>query len=162
MPYNVEIVLDSASQGVRLTTFLVTFPRIILAEVNTHRMLSRSYESSRAVPIEKRITAAIDDPFVPKVFARNRRGMQAGEPLDPVAAGDALRCWLDARDAAVFQARLLAGLGVHKQLANRILEPFSWVTGVLTATQWDNFFALRCHPAGVIRTHSRSSSTSLL
>ena len=36
-------------------------------------------------------------------------------------------------------------LNVHKQLANRILEPYSWHTVIVTSTEWDNFFALRAN-----------------
>lgn len=37
-------------------------------------------------------------------------------------------------------------LNVHKQVANRLLEPFMWHTVIVTASEWDNFFHLRCHP----------------
>lgn len=37
-------------------------------------------------------------------------------------------------------------LNVHKQVANRLLEPFMWHTVIVTATEWDNFWNLRCHP----------------
>ena len=43
-------------------------------------------------------------------------------------------------------ARRLLELGVHKQITNRLLEPFMWHTVICTATEWENFFNLRCHP----------------
>lgn len=147
MAYECRILADSISQlGVRLTTLLVRFPRIILAEVNTHRVLSRNFESSRAVPVAKRIEAVRDDPFLPEAFGKNQRGMQATETLTGEQDEHARTVWLGSAYAACAQAEHLASLGVHKQLANRLIEPYSWVSGVISATEWENFFALRCHP----------------
>lgn len=143
--YAAKVLLDSVSPaGYRLTTMEVTFPRFILAEFNTHRMLSRNAASSRAIPVAKRIQAVIDNPFVPEVFGKNQKGMQAGPEVEQ--ADDARDQWLSAAAAAVRHARELAVLDVHKQLANRLLEPFAWVTVVVSATEWDNFFHLRDHP----------------
>lgn len=125
---------------------VVTFPRIILAEFNTHRMFSRNSASSRAIPVAKRIEQVERDPFVPAAFAANKAGMQAGMTLDMVATQRAETDWHNAARSAVHFARALAGSGVHKQWANRLLEPFAWHTVVVTATEWDNFWALRCHP----------------
>jgi hypothetical protein len=145
--YEARILADSVSPvGVRLTSFLVRFPRFILAEVNTHRMLSRNFESSRAVPVAKRIEAVRANPFVPEAFGSARKGMQAGGPLEGQERDRALDAWMDACRDALNAAERLAALGVHKQLANRVLEPFSFVSGIITATEWDNFFALRLHP----------------
>jgi hypothetical protein len=147
MGYEAKVLADSVSPaGVRLTTLEVTFPRFILAEVNTHRMLSRSSASSRAIPVEKRIKAVEEDPFVPEAFGRNRKGMQATEVLEGVEADAARAAWLHAAQMAVGGARDLARIGVHKQYANRLLEPFLWHTAIISATEWENFFALRCHP----------------
>lgn len=147
MGYECKIIEDSvAPHGGRLTTFIITFPRIVLAEFNTHRMLSRNSASSRAIPVAKRIAAVELDPFIPDQFGMNRPGMQAGPNIDERQAKEAEQVWLRAASAALQQASALAELGVHKQLANRLLEPFSWHTVIVTATEWDNFFALRCHP----------------
>lgn len=147
MGYEAKVLADSVSPaGVRLTTLEVTFPRFILAEVNTHRILSRSSASSRAIPVEKRIKAVEEDPFVPEAFGRNRKGMQATEVLEGSEAEDARDEWYAAARSAVVYATRLARLGVHKQYANRLLEPFLWHTAIISATEWDNFFALRCHP----------------
>lgn len=147
MTYSAKILADSVStRGVRLTTLEVTFPRFILAEVNTHRMLSRSSASSRAIPVENRIRAVLDNPFIPEQFGKNKPGMQATENLEIMSAGEAVGTWLHALNDAVRAAIVMASLGVHKQHANRLLEPFSWHTAIITATEWDNFFALRCHP----------------
>ena len=147
MGYQAKVLCDSASPaGHRLTTFVVTFPRFILAEFNTHRMLSRNAASSRAIPVTKRINAVREDPFIPEEFGRNQAGMQAGDPLDGDNLVMARAAWLDASSVAIEYASRLSKLGAHKQLANRLLEPFSWVTVVVSATDWNNFFNLRCHP----------------
>lgn len=147
--YDAKVLADSLApeHGKRLTTLQVTTPRIILAELNTHRMLARNSASSRAIPVEKRIQAVLDDPFVPDAFGANQRGMQAGETLSGAHADAARAVWLAARDKAVDAARALAGVGVHKQWANRLVEPFSWHVAIITATEWENFFNLRCNPA---------------
>ncbi len=147
MAYACKILLDSlAPCGARLTTFEITFPRIVLAELNTHRLLSRNSASSRAVPVEKRIAMVRADPFVPDAFGSNQKGMQAAAALVGVDGADARAAWMLGAEDACKWARRLASIGVHKQLANRLLEPFLWHTAVVSATEWDNFFAQRCHP----------------
>ncbi len=148
MAYSARILADSlAPSGRRLTTFEVTFPRIVLAEFNTHRMLSRNSASSRAIPVEKRIAAVEADPFVPESFGRNQRGMQAASNLEGLAAEQAEQVWRESCRRAIHHARAFAEIGVHKQLANRLIEPFCWHTVIVSATEWQNFFNLRCHPA---------------
>lgn len=150
-----EIVCDSlAPCGVRLTTFVLTYPRFIHAEFMTHRVFSRNASSSRAIPVAKSIQAVIDNPVVPLAFTKNQKGMQGGAVLTGLSEDLAKAAWLDARDKAVEYASKLADLEVHKQYANRILEPFSHITVVCTATQWDNFFALRCHEAAQPEIHA--------
>lgn len=147
MSFACKILADSVGPtGSRLTTLEVTFPRIVLAEFNTHRMLSRNSASSRAIPVEKRIAQVESNPFMPAAFGKNRPGMQATETLDACETLDAAKEWQAAKDAALHHASRLAALGVHKQLANRLLEPFLWHTVIVSATEWSNFFALRCHP----------------
>jgi thymidylate synthase ThyX len=142
-----SVVLDSVSPaGVRLTTIEVTLHRFVLAELNTHRVFSRNSASSRAVPTPKQLQRLLDDPAVPVEFGTNQRGMQAGEPLTGADHDAALATWLEARDHAVEAARTLFDLGVHKQVVNRILEPFMWHTVIVTATDWDGFWQQRCSP----------------
>jgi len=141
-----QVICDSLSPaGVRLTTVQVTAHRFILAEINTHRMLSRNYRSSRAVPVKKLLEEVRTNPAMPVFWGKNQAGMQAAEEL----TGEALNCakdeWHRAAQSAVEHAEQLAALGLHKQLANRLLEPFMWVHGVITATDFDNFFGLRLH-----------------
>lgn len=144
--YQVKVIADSVSDAARVTSFQVTYPRFILAEVNTHRIIAKSTESSRAVPVRKRISAVLSDPFVPLAFGKNQSGMQARETLEGLKHTVSRWAWLGAAFTAAGWASILDRLGVHKQLANRIVEPYVWVTTVLTATEWDNFWALRTHP----------------
>jgi thymidylate synthase ThyX len=147
MSYEAKVLADSISpDGVRLTTLQVTFPRIVLAEMNTHRMLSRNSASSRAIPVEKRIKMIEEDPFIPEQFGKNQKGMQAEELLEEDADMAARNEWKAACKQAIQSARNLSGINVHKQLANRLLEPFAWHTVICSATEWENFFNLRCNP----------------
>lgn len=144
MGFGAQILADSLSPGgVRLTTFEVTLPRIVLAEFNTHRAFSRNSASSRAIPVKKMIERVLEDPYIPEVWGSNKKGMQAGEEVPPPRRLDAKRFWLEARDEAVRQAQRLYDIGIHKQTTNRLLEPFMWHTIIVTATEWDNFFHLR-------------------
>jgi thymidylate synthase ThyX len=143
--YSARVLLDSvAPNGVRLATLEVTFPRFVLAEFNTHRTFSRNSASSRAIPTSKLLERLEADPAIPLEWGRNKPGMSASEILAGEEAEEAKRIWLGARDDAVAHAKELLGLKVHKQELNRILEPFLWHTVIVTATEWDNFFELRC------------------
>ncbi len=142
-----RVIADSLSpDGVRITTVEATMPRIVLAEANTHRDRERNSASSRAIPIEKMIQRVVSDPFVPEDWGRNGKGMQAHGSLDEGLSLRAKMAWLDARWHMVAAVNTLHELGVHKQLANRLLEPFQWHTVIMTATEWSNFFNLRCSP----------------
>lgn len=144
MGYEAKIIEDSFDdEGTRLTTFVVTFPRFILAEVNTHRIASKSSASSRAIPISKIIQRVRDDPFIPEFWGKNQPGMQAEREIDLDLISAATSEWKFALVNALDSAEHLAETGVHKQLVNRLLEPFMWHTSILTATEWENFFALR-------------------
>jgi thymidylate synthase ThyX len=146
MSYNVEILKDSIANDQRITTVELTFPRFILAEVNTHRMFSRNSASSRAIPTEKIIERVENEPFIPETFNRRVKGMGVGDKLPDA---DSIACkneWLHARTEAVIAARFLMETNVDKSRVNRLLEPFMWHTAIITATDWDNFFALRDHP----------------
>lgn len=148
MAYSARVLLDSIGPaGVRLTTLEVTFPRFVLSEFNTHRVFSRNSASSRAVPTHKLLERVQNDPVLPLEWGRNKAGMSASELLSPEEEAAAKAIWLSARDAALEHARQLMELKVHKQELNRVLEPFLWHTVIVTATEWDNFFALRCSSA---------------
>lgn len=141
-----KIIADSINpQGQRITSFILTYPRMIHGELMTHRMFSRNSASSRAIPFKKMIEMVEKDPFIPIAWQSKHTGMQGHEYLD----GDSeqkllINKWLEARDLAVQQAKLLDNSNVTKQICNRILEPFMWHTVLVTATEFDNFFELRC------------------
>ena len=142
-----KIVLDSvAPSGVRLTTFILKYPRFIHAEFMTHRVFSRNASSSRAIPTEK-IIAQIEENWArPLAFQKNKRGMQGGEELKDSEQLEIAKIWEQAKNDAIKHAKAMKEKGAHKQHVNRILEPFSFITVVVTATDWANFFALRDHP----------------
>jgi thymidylate synthase ThyX len=176
MGFEAKVLADSvAPAGQRLTTLEATFPRFILAEFNTHRVFSRNSASSRAIPVAKQLRRVLDDPYVPIEFGSNKPGMQAGPALTGAARDAAEAEWLQARDDAVRHVLGLITspenvanfedlhecleaaqgslkeppaewLNVHKQVANRLLEPFMWHTVIVSSTTWENFFNLRCHP----------------
>ena len=153
MSIEAKILADSKSvRGERITTFLLTFPRIILAEFNTHRMFSRNSASSRAIPFKKMVESVETNPFIPIAWQKDHKGMQGTEYINDYDL--LLQCkwdWLQARDFAVQQAESLNNsLEVTKQLCNRLLEPFMWHTVICTATEYDNFFKLRDHEAAEI------------
>lgn len=139
------IIKDSVTtSGARLTTFVLTYPRFIHAELMTHRMISKNASSSRAIPVDTFIKSITENPAMPVSFSKNCKGMQSKEEI--VDQAGAIATWLEARDAMMKYVQTLSAYGVHKQHANRLLEPFQHITVVATATEWDNFFALRCHP----------------
>ncbi len=142
--YKCEIITDSLSpQKHRLTTFKVTYPRIIHAEFLRNRMLSRNVASSRAIPFKKMVKDVEENPFIPIAWQKDHKGMQGTEYFKG-GASECVREWLIARDAAIDMAERLNSGQVTKQLCNRLLEPFVWTTELITATEWDNFFELRC------------------
>jgi thymidylate synthase ThyX len=119
------------------------YPLIVHAEMCRHRCFSRSVASNRAIPTSKIVSMVQDDLFIPIYWGTNQPGMQAGKELDDASKKAARRRWRDAADAAVGHAEYLNALGVHKQIANRVLGPYQWVTEIITGTDYDNFYALR-------------------
>lgn len=147
MTISAKIIADSISyRNTRLTTFVLKYPRFIHAEFMTHRVFSRNAASSRAIPVKTMIQRIIDDPAMPVHWGKNQPGMQANEELDPVAIAGCKNQWLQARDQAIFAAESLIATGLHKQIANRILEPWMHIEVVCTGTDFSNFYALRNHP----------------
>lgn len=140
-----KIILDSrAPCGKRLVTVEARIWRGILSEVNTHRDKSRNSASSRAIPISKQISRCLSEPFVPDAFTANQKGMQGGATI--AQNETAQKLWLEGRDFACKVARGLDDLGVHKQYANRVMEPYQYHTIIMSGTNWANMFAQRCHP----------------
>lgn len=141
-----EIVADSInSNGNRITTFLLTYPRFIHGEIMTHRLFSRNSASSRAIPFEKMLKMVEEDPFIPIVWQKDHKGMQGTEYItEPQELEMVKAAWLFAKDDAVDQAIGLNKQDVTKQLCNRLLEPYMWHTVLVTSTSYENFFELRC------------------
>lgn len=145
MTISAKIVADSINhKGIRLTTLLLHYPRYILPELNTHRMFSRNSASSRAVPTERIFASIQADPIYPH-HGKNCAGMQAKELLNEEDALAVDQIMDEARFAACGFARKLHVLGLHKQSCNRIIEPFTHISTLVSATEWNNFFALRLH-----------------
>lgn len=146
------VIADSfLSDAPRLTTLQLRYPRCIHSEVMTHRVFSRNASSSRAVPVNKLIADVDRDPYLPLHWGKNQKGMQADEECDELVlhprygAMSRDQAWLRACNEAKEWAQAYAEAGYHKQLVNRLLEPFSHINVVLTSTEWDNFFELRDH-----------------
>ena len=141
-----KVICDSQPKtGTRITTLELKYPRFIHSEFMTHRMFSRNASSSRAIPIMKMIQAVIDNPAMPIHWGKNQAGMQAREQLEDRYQLQAQLLWKAARDSAVEHAKTMLALGAHKQIVNRILEPFTHIRVIVTATNFANFFALRDH-----------------
>ncbi len=145
--YACKIVADSIGHsGCRITTLEVTYPLFVHAEHLRHRVFSFSVASNRAIPTRKILEQVISDPVVPVWFGKNQPGMSAREELAGWRFTLTRRAWLAARWPMIAIVWLLLKIGLHKQLANRLLSPWQWVTLLVTGTEWENFFALRCHP----------------
>lgn len=138
-----KVICDSISpSGVRLTTTELNYPRFIHSEFMTHRMFSRNASSSRAIPVERMLKQVEENPAKPIHWGKNQPGMQAEEEVEG-EWGNIHWDW--AGYYARQQALRLNACGYHKQVVNRLLEPFQWISVVVTATEWDNFFKLRLH-----------------
>ncbi len=166
MDFDVQVIEDSISPlGKRLTTITATYPRFIHSEVMTHRDRARNAASSRAIPWPKMRDMIITHPVVPIRWGMEQAGMQTGDEIPERMRALAEAFWLDAMSSAVHAADRLANIGaefaerfpelaepgdelikIHKSIPNRITEPWMWITVVMSATEWKNFFRLRCHP----------------
>jgi predicted secreted protein len=135
----------SAVKGKEIITMELEYPRFIHGEFMTHRMFSRNAASSRAIPVSKMIEQVRTSPAVPCHWGKNQAGMQAKEELTGSALDSAKFYWKDAAVDAALSAEYLSDDGVHKQIVNRILEPFQTMKTVVTATEWENFYWLRNH-----------------
>lgn len=146
------VLADSISpQGKRFTTLEIEYPRIILAELNTHRMLSKNSFSSRAVPFKKMLDNLRGRPVR---FGANQAGMQdKGEDYNhPVLVNGSAEmspanAWQQAMESAIGYAKSFSDAGYHKQVFNRLLEPWQMMKTVISGTEWANFEWLRDHDA---------------
>lgn len=142
-----RVICDSISeQGVRLTTFEIEYPRIVMSEFNTMRAISKNSSSSRAIPVSKMLDHTKGINLKPVYFGSKKSGMQAGDELVGEDLQYAKSTWESALHSMVHSAKILDECGVAKEVCNRLVEPFQLVKVVCTATDWDNFFNLRLHP----------------
>jgi thymidylate synthase ThyX len=142
------MMADSVSpQGIRLRTYKLRYPRIIHSEFLTHRQFSRNAGSSRAIPTKKLIEEVRDPKLraTPSFSVVNAPGMQGGRPTTPEEVEAYRSLWSRGAEEAALVAKALATMGAAKQDVNRVLEPYSHITVVVTATEFDNFFGLRLH-----------------
>ena len=147
MTVSAKVIKDSISpDGVRITTLELEYPRIIHSELMTHRVFSRNSASSRAIPVSKVIELVESNPAMPVHWGKNQAGMQAKEELDDLNKEAVRQLWLEAAKQAVSIAKVMADIGGHKQVVNRILEPFQHMKVVVTSTEWANWDWLRDHP----------------
>jgi len=145
--FEAKIIAASVNpEGKRIATIQCAYPRFIHGEIMTHRVFSRNAMSSRAVPVKKMLAQVWNNPAEPVHWGANNPGMQSKSELAGWKLWVAKRLWRGAAKAAVAFAWGLEKLGGHKQFVNRLLEPWQWMHTIITATEWDNFFELRCHP----------------
>lgn len=146
-----QIVADSVTErGDRVTTYELEYPRFIHSEFMTHRLLSKNSASSRAIPVSKMVKHIKQDTAIPIHWGKNQSGMQAKDENDRLVWVDEKMitkedAWLSARDSAIDYAEAFAESDYHKQIANRLVEPFKMMKVVCTGTEYDNFFWLRLH-----------------
>lgn len=141
-----RVVADSVNEvGVRLTTFEIEVHRLIWSEFMTHRVFSRNAASSRAIPVQRVIDMVRESPATPISFGKNQPGMQAKEELIGEDLERARDVWIRAANDAANCAQMLLNAGVHKQVVNRLLEPFVMMKAVVSSTEWSNFYNLRDH-----------------
>lgn len=141
------VIADSVhpATGTRITTFELVYPRFIHSEFMTHRIFNRNASSSRAIPTDRFIEQVRTDPVLPSYWGKNQKGMQAFEELSEDQRSDAIFIWEQAASSAATYAEMLRRGQVHKQIVNRILEPFTHIRVVVTSTSWANFYGLRDH-----------------
>ena len=140
-----KVIADTTYNEHRVTTLELEYPRYIHSELMTHRVFSRNAASSRAIPISRMIELIKSNKQVP-MWTGKQSGMQ-GATVDDLTKKLATDVWDNAMHNAIASATALDKLGIHKQNANRLLEPFQTMKTIITGTDWDNFFKLRIHPA---------------
>lgn len=141
----VKIIADSISpDGVRLTTLEVEIHRFILPEFNTHREFSRNSSSSRAIPFSKIVNKIKERIAFPYKWGTNQPGMQSGPPLEGNDVLEAEKIWRESFESVLEHAYRLEKLNIHKEVINRLIEPYMFHRVIVSATSYENFFTLRC------------------
>lgn len=146
MQITAKVIKDSVNpHGIRITTMELEYPRFIHSEFMTHRMFSRNSASSRAIPVAKIIEQVENNPAMPVHWGKNQAGMQAKEELHGVEREAMIQSWIASAKEAASRAKVMSQAGLHKQVVNRVLEPYQIMKVLVTATEWNNFFWLRAH-----------------
>lgn len=141
---SVQLLLYSQSEsGKKIATFVVTMPKFIQAQINSHRMLSRNAASSRAMPSKIIRRRVLKNPFLPIEFSKNQSGMRGGEKFKGIKLFFVKKIWLWSRYIPCFFHYLGEKLKIHKEVLNRIIEPWMFTQVLITATEWGNFLKLR-------------------
>jgi hypothetical protein len=152
-----RVIADSVTtNGKRMTTFECEAPRIILAEINTMRMLSKNCSSSRAIPVNTILNQVRNDPFLPVEWGKNKAGMSSTETMTEAEAKETEAMWREAGNSAAFYSQKLLDLGLHKQWANRGTETYQFIKQVISGTEWNNLWWLRNHDAAQPEYHELS------
>lgn len=148
-PSSKVICHSRAPNGEELITLEIEMHRFVLPEFNTHRVCSRNFQSSRAVPTQKLLDQIKSVPAMPVFWGANQSGMIADNELPEDIRQLCENIWKEAAQSAARYATQLHNLNCHKQIVNRLLEPFMWTKGVVTATReaYEGFFLLRSHYA---------------
>lgn len=146
MAFAAQVIEDSIGhEGQVLQTSVLKYPRLIHAEFMTHREFSRNASSSRAIPVLKVIEQVRTDPAMPIHWGQNQPGMQAHKELEPFVIEEMKELWVKSAWAAADIAEQMMDAGLHKQVANRVLEPYQWMHVVVTTASNSNFDGLRRH-----------------
>ena len=147
-----EVVAHSINEwGDEAFSLIGVFPRWILSELNTHRMISKNSASSRAIPFWKMAKKVKENPHYPHAWMIDHPGMQGSSFVENKDEIKAMKdVWRSIMDFSVNGAENLNSSEgdnkpLTKQFCNRLLEPYvSDHTVLLTGTEWENFFFLRC------------------
>ena len=137
-----HLISKNSSTGKSVYTFILRYPRIILPEFLTHRVMSRNTASARAIPAKKYRSKAT---FTPSYIGANQKGMAAGVELQGWRRSLALAGWEIARLGALVGHHIMEFSGAHKQVTNRLLDSFVWIEQIATFTDYENFLTLRNH-----------------
>lgn len=149
MTCEVKIIEDSVNpyNGIRLTTMQLKYWRSIHSELMTHRVFSRNASSSRAIPINTFLKQVWNDPAGPIHWGANQPGMKARTELTGFKKWFAKKVWnVTGKVVCSFVWLVNKVSSPHKQTFNRLLEPWQYISVIVTATEWDNWFMLRDHP----------------
>lgn len=142
--FTASVLADSISpEGHRVTTVEVVYPHAVHKDLLRHRCMNRNVESFRAQKPENLIKSLLEGhAFKPEVFAQRIPGMGQGEQINEADYASAL--WDRHVLNCVETANEFLKLGIAKQQINFVLQDICPLSEIITATDWSNFYALRC------------------